>query len=176
MCIRDSNAVKDFVESNNVNAIINCAAYTLVDRAESEPELANQINHLAVLNLATLAKAHNIKLIHISTDYVFDGKSQKPYKETDKTNPQSVYGRTKLDGELAMQKINPTNSIIIRTSWLYSKFGNNFVKKITVLSKTNSEINMVSDQVGSPTSAADLAQVILTILPKIKNNIFFLLL
>ena len=168
--ITDYNAVKDFVESNNINAIINCAAYTFVDRAESEPELANQINHLAVLNLAILAKSHNIKLIHISTDYVFDGKSQKPYKETDKTFPQSVYGRTKLDGELAMQKINPTNSIIIRTSWLYSKFGNNFVKKITVLSKTNSEINMVSDQVGSPTSAADLAQVILTILPKIKNN------
>ena len=168
--ITDYKAVKDFVESNNINAIINCAAYTFVDRAQSEPELANEINHLAVLNLATLAKAHNIKLIHISTDYVFDGKSQKPYKETDQTNPQSVYGKTKLDGELAIQKINPANSIIIRTSWLYSKFGNNFVKKITALSKTNSELNVVSDQFGSPTSAADLAQVILTILPKIKNN------
>jgi dTDP-4-dehydrorhamnose reductase len=170
--ITDHRFVKNFIKNNKINTIINCAAYTLVDRAASEPELANEINHLAVSNLAKLAKAYNIKLIHISTDYVFDGNSNVPYKETDETNPQSIYGKTKLDGELAIKIINPPNSIIIRTSWLYSKFGNNFVKKITSLSKVNNKIDVVSDQVGSPTSAADLAQVILTILPKIKNKKF----
>jgi dTDP-4-dehydrorhamnose reductase len=109
-------------------------------------------------------------LVHISTDYVFDGTNKKPYKEIDVPNPQSVYGQTKLDGELAMQKINPANSIIIRTSWVYSKFGNNFVKTMLRLAETRDEISVVADQIGSPTNAADLAKAILTILPKISNE------
>jgi dTDP-4-dehydrorhamnose reductase len=129
-----------------------------------------QLNHLAVANFSEIAKKNNIKLVHISTDYVFDGTNKKPYKEIDVPNPQSVYGQTKLDGELAMQKINPANSIIIRTSWVYSKFGNNFVKTMLRLAETRDEISVVADQIGSPTNAADLAKAILTILPKISNE------
>lgn len=162
--------VRKFIEINNINVIINCAAYTAVDKAESEPELADAINHLAVANLAQIAKENSIKLIHISTDYVFDGTNHKPYIETDIPNPQSVYGKTKLDGELAIQQVNPSNSIIIRTSWVYSRFGNNFVKTMLSLAETKNEISVVSDQIGSPTNAADLAEAILTILPKINNN------
>ena len=168
--ITDHNSVKVFIETNKINAIINCAAYTAVDSAESQYKLADTVNHLAVANLAKIAKQNKIKFIHISTDYVFDGNSQRPYNENDTPNPQSVYGQTKLDGELAMQKINPANSIIIRTSWLYSKLGNNFAKKIIALAKTKDNLNVVSDQIGSPTSAVDLAVAIFTIIPKIKNN------
>ena len=114
-------AVAGFIQSNNITVIINCAAYTAVDKAESEPELADAINHLAVANFSEIAKKNNIKLVHISTDYVFDGTNHKPYVETDTPNPQSVYGKTKLEGELALQQINPAYSIIIRTSWVYSK-------------------------------------------------------
>ena len=168
--ITDYNALKDFTKTNKINAIINCAGYTEVDIAESQSKLADAVNCFAVYNLAKIAKQNNIKFVHISTDYVFDGNSKRPYNENDTPNPQSVYGQTKFDGELAMQRINPTNSIIIRTSWLYSKFGNNFVKKIIAISKIKDNINVVSDQIGSPTSATDLAEAILTILPKIKNR------
>ena len=168
--ITDHNTVREFIDTNKIDVIINCAAYTAVDKAESEPELADAINHLAVANFAQIAKENNIKLIHVSTDYVFDGTNEKPYLETDKPNPQSVYGKTKLDGELAMQRINPLNSLIIRTSWLYSKYGNNFVKTMIKRGKTKDEISVVSDQTGSPTNAADLAIVILTILQKINTN------
>jgi len=168
--ITDYNAVKAFTETNKINAIINCAAYTSVDSAESQSKLADAVNHLAVANLAKIAKQNNIKFIHISTDYVFDGNSQRPYNENDTPNPQSVYGQTKLDGELAMQKINPANSIIIRTSWLYSRHGNNFVKTMLKLAETKSEISVVSDQIGSPTSSTDLAKAILTILPMVQNK------
>ena len=105
--ITNHTAVKEFIKLNNFNIIINCAAYTAVDKAESEPELADQINHLAVANFARLSKDNNIKLIHISTDYVYDGTNYKPYIETDTTNPKSVYGQTKLDGELAIQRNKP---------------------------------------------------------------------
>ena len=162
--------VRAFIERNNINIIINCAAYTAVDKAESEPKLSDAINNLAVANFAQIANEKNIKLIHISTDYVFDGTNHKPYVETDTPNPKSVYGQTKLDGELAMRKINPINSIIIRTSWVYSKFGNNFVKTMLRLAETKSEISVVADQIGSPTSAADLAKAILTILPMVHNK------
>lgn len=168
--ITNYTAVAAFIESNNINVIINCAAYTAVDKAESEPELSNAINHLAVANFAQIAKDKNIRLIHISTDYVFNGTNYKPYEETDVPNPKSVYGQTKLDGELAMQQINPANSIIIRTSWVYSKFGNNFVKTMLRLAETKDAISVVADQIGSPTNASDLAKVILTILTKISNE------
>ena len=168
--ITNHTDVADFIYRNNINIIINCAAYTAVDKAESEPEISNAINNLAVANFARISKKKNIKLIHISTDYVFDGKNHKPYVETDIPNPQSVYGQTKLDGELAIQKINPTNSIILRTSWVYSRFGNNFVKTMLRLAENRDEISVVSDQMGSPTNAYDLAHVILAIIPKIKNK------
>lgn len=164
--ITNHNAVAAFVKINNITVIINCAAYTAVDKAESEPELADAINHLAVANLAQMAKKNSIKLIHISTDYVFDGTNHKPYLEKDTPNPKSVYGQTKLDGELAMQKINSANSIIIRTSWLYSRFGNNFVKTITKLAKDRDTLKVVFDQIGTPTYSKDLALALLELLPR----------
>jgi len=168
--ITNHTAVAAFIKSNNINVIINCAAYTAVDKAEQQKDVANAINHLAVANFAQIAKDKNIRLIHISTDYVFDGTNHKPYVETDIPNPQSVYGQTKLDGELAMQKINPANSVILRTSWVYSKFGNNFVKTMLRLAESRDEISVVADQIGTPTNAADLAKAILIILPKISNE------
>tara|TARA_B100000886_G_scaffold339366_1_gene304624 strand:- start:227 stop:1075 length:849 start_codon:yes stop_codon:yes gene_type:complete len=168
--ITDHNNVKKFLKKNNINFIINCAAYTQVEKAEFEAELANKINHLAVANIAQLARQKNIKLVHISTDYVFDGNTKNPYLENDETKPLSVYGKTKLDGELAIKKINPKNSIVLRTSWLYSKSGKNFYSTMIRLSRANDHINVVSDQTGSPTNAKDLATIILKILPKIDNS------
>lgn len=168
--IENTLQVADFCQKNKINVIVNCAAYTAVDKAEQEVEQANAINHLAVKNLAKIAKEKNIKLIHISTDYVFDGTAHKPYKESDITNPQSVYGKTKLDGELAMQATNPANSIIIRTSWVYSAFGNNFVKTMLRLGNERDEINVVGDQIGSPTNARDLAGAILKIIPQLSKQ------
>lgn len=168
--ISDPHTVTEFIESNNINTIINCAAYTAVDKAESDAKMADKINHLAVKHLAQISKEKNIKLIHISTDYVFDGKAHMPYCEDDQTNPNSVYGQTKLDGEKAMIEINPTNSIILRTSWVYSSVGNNFVKTMLRLGKEKEQLGVIFDQIGTPTYAKDLAQTILEILPKIKNK------
>jgi len=168
--ITNYTAVAAFIKTNSIDVIVNCAAYTAVDKAESESELADAINHLAVKNLAIIARERGAKLIHISTDYVFDGTGHKPYVETDTPNPQSVYGQTKLDGELAMQAINPANSIIIRTSWVFSNFGSNFVKTMLRIGQERKEISVVSDQVGSPTYAGDLAKVLLEILPKINSE------
>lgn len=168
--ITDKNAIAVFVTANNINAIINCAAYTAVDKAESEVVLADKINHLAVKYLAEVAKEHRCQLIHISTDYVFEGMNYQPYLETDLPNPQSVYGTTKLAGEQVLQHINPSNSIIIRTSWVYSSFGANFVKTMLKLGKERDELKVISDQVGTPTYAADLAIVILDILPQLSNE------
>ena len=161
--ITEHEKVKTFIEANNIDTIINCAAYTAVDKAESEQKLADKINHLAVKNLAQIAKEKNIQLIHISTDYVFDGTNFKPYAEDDATNPQSVYGKTKLDGERAIQEISPADSIIIRTSWVYSFYGANFVKTMLRLGKEKKSLGVIFDQVGSPTYAKDLAQAILEI-------------
>jgi dTDP-4-dehydrorhamnose reductase len=144
--------------------IINCAAYTAVDKAESEQALARAINSTAVETLARIAKEKGISLIHISTDYVFDGMNFKPYLETDPTHPQGVYGQTKLEGEQAMLAINPANSVIIRTSWVYSRFGNNFVKTMLRLGREREELGVIYDQVGAPTSARDLAIAILWII------------
>jgi dTDP-4-dehydrorhamnose reductase len=161
--ITNKEDIKNFCQTNNINTIINCAAYTAVDKAESEQALADAVNHLAVKNLAQIAKEQSIKLIHISTDYVFDGKNFKPYSEDDVTNPQGVYGKTKLDGENAMLEINPANAIIIRTSRVYSFYGNNFVKTMLRLGKEKKELGVIFDQVGTPTYARDLAKTILQI-------------
>jgi dTDP-4-dehydrorhamnose reductase len=158
-----------FGNNDKFDLIINCAAYTAVDKAEKEQELANQINHLAVKQLAKIANNQQARLIQISTDYVFDGESDKPCIETDTPNPINVYGRTKLAGEKALQAAMPMNAFIIRTSWLYSEYGNNFVKTMLKLGKEQDELSVVSDQMGSPTYAADLADAILEI---IKHNKF----
>jgi len=168
--ISNKEQLENFIDSNNINTIINCAAYTAVDKAEEEQELADKINHKAVKRLAKLAAMKNIKLVHISTDYVFDGTNFKPYCEAYQTNPKSVYGQTKLDGEKEMINLNPKNSMIIRTSWVYSSFGNNFVKTMLRLGKEKDELGVIFDQVGTPTYARDLAKTILDILPNIKNE------
>jgi len=168
--ITNQEAIEDFIKINKINIIINCAAYTAVDKAESDEKLADKVNHLAVKNLAQISKDNSIKFIHISTDYVFDGTNYKPYVEDDKTNPNSVYGKTKLDGENSMIDINPKNSIIIRTSWVYSSYGANFVKTMLKLANDRDKLTVIYDQVGTPTYARDLAKVILDILPQIKSD------
>lgn len=168
--ITDFKKVNEFIKNNNIKIIINCAAYTAVDKAEEQKELADAINHKAVENLAQISKENSIKLIHISTDYVFDGKNYRPYVESDATNPNSVYGETKLAGEKAIQEVNPKDSIIIRTSWVYSSFGANFVKTMLRLGKERDSLGVIYDQVGSPTYARDLAKTILEIIPKIQNS------
>lgn len=157
-----------FVKQNNINVTVNCAAYTQVDKAEDDKQQADLINHIAVKNLAESAKENNITLIHISTDYVFDGNKNIPYTETDTTHPIGVYGQTKLQGELAIQKTGG-NYLIIRTSWLYSSFGNNFVKTMLKLTAEKDNLKVVFDQIGTPTYAKDLAQIIIYI---IENNLF----
>ena len=162
--LSNTEAIRTYFIDKTFDIIINCAAYTAVDKAESEQTLARDLNTTAPETLARIAKEKSISLIHISTDYVFDGKNFKPYVETDRTDPQGVYGQTKLDGELAMLTINPAKSLIIRTSWVYSSFGNNFVKTMLRLGKERDELGVIYDQVGTPTSARDLAQAILSII------------
>jgi len=168
--ITNQDALKAYIEINYITAIINCAAYTAVDKAEDDTVQADNINHIAVKYLAQIAKDKELPLIHISTDYVFDGRHYKPYIESDTTNPNTIYGKTKLDGERIIQEINPKNTIIIRTSWVYSAYGNNFVKTMLRLGKERDFLNVIFDQVGSPTYAKDLAKAILDILPKIDND------
>ncbi len=162
--------MEDFFEDKTFDVIINCAAYTAVDKAESDGELADTINHRFVSMLAKIAKRDTITLIHISTDYVFDGKNYRPYIESDPTDPQGVYGVTKCAGENAILSVAPKNTIIIRTSWVYSSFGNNFVKTMLRLGKERDSLGVIFDQVGTPTYARDLAHTILEILPKINNE------
>ena len=159
--------ISTYFKQNKFDVIINCAAYTAVDKAESESDLANQINYLAVKQIAEACKHQGAKLIHISTDYVFDGKNYKPYIEDDITNPKNVYGKTKLAGEKVVQKVMPTDAAIIRTGWLYSEYGNNFVKTMIKLGDSGKEVRVIFDQIGSPTYAGDLAQTVLDI---IKSN------
>lgn len=168
--IGNKEAIATFVQKNNIDTIINCAAYTAVDKAEKEEIMADKINHQSVKYLAEISKEKSIKLIHISTDYVFDGENFKPYIESDTTNPKSVYGQTKLDGENVIKKINPKNSIIIRTSWVYSSFGANFVKTMLKLGKERDSLGVIFDQVGTPTYARDLAKTILDTIPKLNNQ------
>jgi dTDP-4-dehydrorhamnose reductase len=161
--ISNEQSVNDFFKNNNIDVCVNCAAYTAVDKAETEKELAIAVNATAVGFLAKACKKYNAQFIHISTDYVFDGTATLPYKTDDKTNPVNFYGQTKLDGELNAIKENE-NSIIIRTAWVYSGFGNNFVKTMIRLMKERESIGVVSDQRGTPTYAADLAAAIMQII------------
>lgn len=169
--ITNLEAIESFLRENNIKYIINCAAYTAVDKAEDDVELCYKINRDAVLKLGTAATNNGAKVIHISTDYVYDGTNTKPYIETDPTNPQSVYGKSKRDGETGLLEVCP-ESIIIRTAWLYSIFGNNFVKTMMKYGAERDSLNVVADQSGSPTNAADLAQAIIKILDHSEANKF----
>ena len=161
--IHDFERVRNFFKEYHPQYLINCAAYTAVDKAEQEKDLAFQVNAEAVGVLAGICKENHTQFIHISTDYVFDGTAIVPYKEDSPTNPQSVYGASKLEGEKQALQFNP-DSIIIRTSWVYSEFGKNFVKTMLKLLQEKEQINVVNDQFGSPTYAADLAEVIMQII------------
>ena len=161
--IDDEEVIKKYFTNHSIDFCINCAAYTAVDKAETEPEKALLINATAVGNLAEVCKQYNTQLIHISTDYVFDGTSSMPYKEDHPVAPVNMYGDTKLKGEKVAQQNNP-GTIIIRTSWVYSSFGNNFVKTMVRLMKEKEQLNVVSDQQGCPTYAADLAAAIMQII------------
>ena len=168
--LSDLQSLKSYFETHTFDLIINCAAYTAVDRAELDEKEANMVNHLAVKQIAEIAQNKNIKLIHISTDFVFDGFKSQPYLESDTTDPLNIYGKTKLAGENAIISIMQFNAIIIRTSWVYSEYGNNFVDTILKLVKNGNELNVVSDQIGTPTYASDLGLAILTILRSEKFN------
>ena len=161
--LTNAKAVESFVVNNDISHIVNCAAYTAVDRAEEEKSLCAQINIDAVKNLALAADANGAKVIHISTDYVFDGTNHRPYRESDKVNPISQYGTTKRKGETVLLALSP-EAIIIRTAWLYSAHGNNFVKTMLRLAEKNDEIKVLCDQIGTPTYARDLAAAIVTVL------------
>ncbi len=160
--ITDFESLSIFFQEHPIHYIINCASYTQVDRAEEDPETAYLINASGCENIAKLADSHSSRLIHISTDYVFDGLKGKPYLEEDIPNPLSVYGKSKLAGE--KHALQYADNMVIRTSWLYSSHGSNFVKKINTLSQQKKLLSVVNDQVGSPTYAHDLAHAILTIL------------
>jgi len=163
MDLSDLESIPDYLDSIQPQVIINCAAYTAVDKAETETELADVLNHQAVGVMAQWRASHTCRLIHISTDYVFDGNSSTALDEEAPTAPINVYGQTKLAGELACMSENP-EAIIIRTSWVYSRFGNNFVKTMSRLMQERDSLNVVNDQIGSPTYAADLAQAIMIII------------
>ena len=173
--LSSSESISKYFDANSqFDVIINCAAYTSVDSAEEETSLADDVNHLAVKQLAEFANSQNAKLIHISTDYVFDGKNESLYFESDNPNPINVYGKTKLLGERAIQEIMTNNALIIRTSWVYSEFGNNFVKTMLKVGRKKDEVNVVSDQKSSPTYAMDLAEALLIIISNdnFKKTIF----
>jgi len=166
--ITNPEAVNDFFKKNKIQIVVNCAAYTAVDKAESEESAATLINATAVGYLAQACNKANATLIHVSTDYVFDGCTWKPYKEDHFRAPASAYGRSKVLGEDAA--LTAHKSVVIRISWLYSSFGNNFVKTMLRLGKERETLNVVYDQVGTPTYAADLAQVIMEIVKKAEQN------
>ena len=161
--ITNSEEVNTFFESNALDYCINCAAYTEVDKAEEEAEKVYSINATAVKNLAEACQKTGAVLIHISTDFVFDGTKRTPYTEEDMPNPLSVYGKSKLKGEEHVQE-SCDRHFIVRTSWLYSEYGNNFVKKMLRLAETRKQISVVNDQIGSPTYAGDLAEFILKVI------------
>lgn len=167
--VTDQLAIQHFVQDHHIDTIINCSAYTAVDRAEDEPEEADCINHQAVAALAALAKAQGLYLIHISTDYVFGGDSYRPITEEETPRPQSVYGRTKLLGEDAIRRTG-CRALILRTSWLYSTYGANFLKTMCRLMQERQELSIVFDQIGTPTYARDLARFIVSYLEQDKDS------
>ena len=166
--ITDANSIKRFLSESDADFCINAAAYTAVDKAESEPEKAHLINVKGARNLAEVCRDLQVKLVHISTDFVFDGTKQTPYRENDLTNPQGVYAQTKLDGEKAIAETFE-NYFIIRTSWVYSEFGNNFMKTMLRLASERGSVNVVDDQIGTPTQALDLARAIIFIIQSKKD-------
>ncbi|MCK9156292.1 MAG: dTDP-4-dehydrorhamnose reductase [Paludibacteraceae bacterium] len=163
--ITNLELLENLMKENIINAIINCAAYTAVDKAEDNEAIAAKINVDGPRNLAIAAKNANAKLVHVSTDYVFNGKNNLPLKETDTTDPIGAYGRTKRAGEVAVEEVGG-DSIVIRTAWLYSEFGGNFVKTMLRLGKEKTEMGVVYDQIGTPTYATDLAYAIMDLLTK----------
>lgn len=169
--ITNEEMVKQFFSQSNPDAVINAAAYTAVDKAETDRELAFKINALASGILAAACDSVDIPFVQVSTDFVFDGTSSTPYIETDATNPLGVYGESKLAGEQEAMKYNP-KTFIVRTAWLYSTFGNNFVKTMLRLANEKSQLNIVFDQIGTPTYAGDLAEALISILEKSNGNDF----
>lgn len=169
--ICNKEAVTSFIQSNRINYILNCAAYTAVDKAEQEEDKATLVNKEAVRILGEAAHLAGAKMIHISTDYVFNGMGCFPYTENDIPAPVSAYGRTKLAGERVLQDVCPA-AVIIRTSWLYSEFGNNFVKTMIRLGKEREKLSVVFDQVGTPTYAGDLAKAMLAVVDSDQSNGF----
>lgn len=167
--ITNKQAIFDYVTRKNIGCIINAAAYTAVDKAETEPEKANLINGLATGNLAEVAKSINALLVHISTDYVFDGKNHHPLTEDDLPGPVSAYARSKWLGEVKINEV-AGKSVTLRTSWLYSEFGGNFVKSMLKYGRERDLLNVVFDQIGSPTYAADLARIVLQLIPEWSKN------
>jgi dTDP-4-dehydrorhamnose reductase len=150
------------VADHAAELIVNCAAYTAVDRAESEPTVADSVNRIGAANMANIAREHGIPLIHISTDYVFAGDGNTPITECDRPNPRNVYGRTKLEGDIAVQA-SGCDAAIVRTSWLYSEFGHNFVKTMLRLGASRVPVRVVDDQTGAPTCATDLARAVMSL-------------
>ena len=170
--ITDKAAIERFVEANEIGGIVNCAAYTAVDKAESDPQLARKLNAEAPAFLAEVVGKRGGWMVQVSTDYVFNGTKHTPYVETDEPCPNSVYGQTKLEGEQAVSKFCP-NAMIIRTAWLYSEFGNNFVKTMIRLGREREQLGVIFDQVGTPTYAHDLATAIMTAIDKgIKPGVY----
>lgn len=167
--ITNKDELNKYVISNSPEIIINCAAYNQVDKAEEEPGPAMKLNVEAVGNLASVAEEHDCAFIHISTDYVFDGRTFRPYVEDDKPNPLSKYALSKMEGEVQALKYGK-KSAVVRTSWLYSPFGHNFVKTIRKYGRERGSLNVVNDQVGSPTFAADLAKAVLLLAEKVKEQ------
>ena len=162
--ITDEQAVEQIMAANAIDIIVNCAAYTAVDAAEENEPLAARLNADAVGILARVAKRHGARMVHVSTDYVFDGQGCIPYTEDMATNPQSAYGRTKLEGERQLQEALGDDAVILRTAWLYSPYGKNFVKTMLTLGKDKPALKVVFDQVGTPTCARDLARAIVTVM------------
>lgn len=170
--ITDKAAIERFVEANEIDGIVNCAAYTAVDKAESDPQLARKLNADAPAFLAEAVAKRGGRMVQVSTDYVFNGTKHTPYVETDEPCPNSIYGQTKLEGEQAVSKLCP-NAMIIRTAWLYSEFGNNFVKTMIRLGREREQLGVIFDQVGTPTYAHDLATAIMTAIDKgIKPGVY----
>lgn len=168
--VTNSEKVYKYLKANKIECVVNCVGYTQVDKAEDDKPQASLLNATATKYLAEASSRVGAMLVHISTDYVFEGKNFKPYTENDTANPKSIYGKTKLDGEIEVM-FNAKRAIIIRTSWLFSAYGHNFVKTILEKAKTEKELKIIYDQIGTPTYARDLAKVLLEIIPKVPSKV-----